>query len=178
MISEERAVELVNALLVRELPTWEWARLIPELVVYAVEERSVGWLAYWTSPEAARDPARRGTLHGGPYLVDREDGSIHWVPGIDWHDDWEERYLRDVKGIAVPDPLAAEVRRLAASAGAAAAMHHLRREAPRIGLQEARAYVTIVRDGSEPPEELAALTRKPRRWGEPDPIETLAGPVL
>ncbi|MFD0345937.1 hypothetical protein ACFQ0M_07335 [Kitasatospora aburaviensis] len=56
MISKERAVELVNALLARELPTWEWARLIPELVVYAVEERSVGWLAYWTTPEAARDP--------------------------------------------------------------------------------------------------------------------------
>jgi hypothetical protein len=33
-----------------------------------------------------------------------------------------------------------------------------------------------VRDGAEPPEELASLTRKEPKW-PPLPIETLAGPV-
>ncbi|MEU9045197.1 MULTISPECIES: YrhB domain-containing protein [unclassified Kitasatospora] len=175
MISKERAVELVESLLARERPNWEGASLLPELAVYAVEEWSVGWLAYWTSAEGARNPALRGNLLGGPLLVDREDGSIHFVPGTRWTDDWEGDYLWQVKGTRAPDPLAAAVRRLADSVGTAAAMQHLRKQAPRMGLREARAYVTIVRDGSEPPEELASLTREPN----PDlgPIETLAGPV-
>ncbi|MFD8708625.1 YrhB domain-containing protein [Kitasatospora sp. NPDC059648] len=176
MISRERAVDLVESLLERERPTWAWARLIPELAVYAVEERSVGWLVYWTSAEGARNPALRGNLLGGPFLVDREDGSIHFVSGTDWSESWEELYLWQVKGIRAPDPLAAEVRRIADAVGAAGAMQHLRRQAPRMSLQEAKAYVTIVRDGSEPPEELASLTRKPDPW-PPGPIETLAGPV-
>ncbi|MFG3052384.1 YrhB domain-containing protein [Kitasatospora sp. NPDC048239] len=175
MISKERAVELVESLLARDRPTWGWARLIPALAVYAVEERSVGWLCYWTSAEGARDPALRGNLLGGPFLVDREDGSIHFVPGSRWTDDWEEDYLWQVRGLRAPDPLAADVRHLADSVGTAAAMRHLRRQAPRMSVQEAKGYVAIVRDGSEPPEELASLTRKPN----PDlgPIETLAGPV-
>ncbi|WP_354644210.1 YrhB domain-containing protein [Kitasatospora camelliae] len=176
VISREQAIELVEALLERERPTSAWARGIPALAVYAVDERSVGWLAYWTSAEGARNPALRGTLLGGPYLVDREDGSIHFVPGTWWTDDWEEHYLWQVKGIRRPDPLAAEVRHLADSVGTAAAMQHLRKRAPRVTLREAKAYVAIVRDGSEPPEELLSLTREPN----PDlgPIETLAGPVL
>ncbi|MFH8379917.1 YrhB domain-containing protein [Kitasatospora sp. NPDC018058] len=175
MISRERAVELVESLLERERPNWAWARLIPKLAVYAVEERPVGWLVHWTSAEGARNPALRGNLLGGPYLVDREDGSIHFVPGTRWTDDWEEDYLWQVKGIRVPDPLAASVRHLADSVGTAAAMRHLRKQAPRMSLQEAKAYVTIVRDGTEPPEDLASLTREPN----PDlgPIETLTGPV-
>ncbi|MEV4742499.1 hypothetical protein [Streptomyces sp. NPDC049555] len=76
----------------------------------------------------------------------------------------------------MPDPLAAGVRRLADCSGTAAAMQYLRKQAPRMNLREAKAYVTGVRDGSEPPEELARLTRTPRPW-EPGPIETLAGPV-
>ncbi|MFJ9457515.1 hypothetical protein ACIRST_20810 [Kitasatospora sp. NPDC101447] len=175
MISEERAVELVESYLARELPNWSWARLIPELAVYAVEERTVGWLVHWTSAEGARDPAKRGFLHGGPYLVDREDGSIHFVPGCRWTDDWEEDYLWEVKGFRAPDPLAADVRRLANTVGTAAAMQHLRRQAPRVSLQEARTFVAAVRDGSEPSEELASLTRPPKQ--DVGPIETLAGPV-
>ncbi|MGW2376321.1 YrhB domain-containing protein [Kitasatospora sp. NPDC001683] len=175
MISRERAVELVESYLERERPNWAWARLIPKLAVYAVEERSVGWLVYWTSEEGARDPALRGTLLGGPYLVDREDGSIHVVPGVHWTDEWEEDYLRQTKGIRAPDPLAADVLRLADSVGTAAAMQHLRKQALRMSLRDAKDYVTIVRDGSEPPEELANLTREPNP--NLGPIETLAGRV-
>ncbi|MFI7357884.1 YrhB domain-containing protein [Streptomyces avidinii] len=176
MISEERAVELVESLLGRERPTWAWARLIPNLAVHHVEERSVGWLVHWSSAEFARNPDRPTNLLGGPYLVDREDGSIHFVPGTAWTEDWEELYLRQVKGIRAPDPLAAAVRRLAVSVGTAAAMQHLRKHAPRMSLQEAKAYVTIVRDGNQPPEDLASLTRAPDPW-DPGTIETLAGPV-
>lgn len=176
VISKERAVELVESLLAQERPTWEWARLIPELAVYHVEELSVGWLAYWSSAEYARNPDRSTNLLGGPYLVDRYDGSIHFVPGTAWTEDWEERYLWQVKGIRAPDQLAAAVRHLTHSVGTAAAMQHLRKQAPRMGLREAKAYVTIVRDGSEPPEELASLTREPDLW-YPGPIETLAGPI-
>lgn len=176
VISKERAVELVESLLARERPTWAWARLIPDLAVYHVEERAVGWLVHWSSAEYARNPDRHTNLLGGPYLVDREDGSIHFVPGTAWTEDWEELYLWQVKGIRAPDALAAAVRRLADSVGTAPAMQHLRKQAPRMSLQEARAYVTIVRDGSEPPEELASLTREPGPW-DPGTIETLAGPV-
>ncbi|MCX5015026.1 YrhB family protein [Streptomyces sp. NBC_00555] len=176
MISKERAVELVESLLARERRTWAWARLVPNLAVYHVEERSVGWLVYWSSAEFVRNPDRRSNLLGGPYLVDREDGSIHFVLGTAWTEDWEELYLWQVKGIRAADPLAAAVRRLSDSAGTAAAMQHLRKQAPRISLQEAKAYVTIVRDGNQPPEELTSLTREPDPW-YPGTIETLAGAV-
>ncbi|RSS57224.1 YrhB domain-containing protein [Streptomyces sp. WAC01280] len=176
MISEDRAVELVEALLRREKPNWAWARLIPQLAVHRVEERSVGWLVHWSSAEYARNPDRPTNLLGGPFLVDREDGSIHFVPGTAWSEDWEELYLRQVKGIRTPDPLAAAVRDLAGSVGTAAAMQHLRKQAPRMSMAEAKAYVAVVRDGSEPPEELAGLTREPDPW-DPGPIETLAGPL-
>ncbi|MER7585703.1 YrhB domain-containing protein [Kitasatospora sp. NPDC097691] len=177
MLSKEQAIELVESYLARELPNWTWARLIPALAVYAVEEWPVGWLVHWTSAEGARDPAKRGFLHGGPYLVDREDGSIHFVPACRWSDDWEEDYLWQVKGFRAPDPLAADVRRLANTVGTAAAMQHLRKQAPRVTLQEARTYVAAVRDGSEPSEELASLTRAPKPGPDPGPIRTLAGPV-
>ncbi|GHC44145.1 hypothetical protein GCM10010507_18840 [Streptomyces cinnamoneus] len=62
------------------------------------------------------------------------------------------------------------------SAGVVAAMSHLRKQAPRLSLQEAKSYVTTVRDGAEPPEELASPTRKGAKWPLLS-IETLAGPA-
>ncbi|MEU9106189.1 hypothetical protein AB0D54_17895 [Streptomyces xanthophaeus] len=67
------------------------------------------------------------------------------------------------------------MRALVHSAGVVAAMSHLRRQAPRLSLQEAKAYVATVRDGAEPPEP-ARLTR-PEPQRPPRPIETLAGPA-
>ncbi|MFD0265897.1 hypothetical protein ACFVGY_04770 [Streptomyces sp. NPDC127106] len=176
MISKERAVELVESFLAGDLPTWTWDGPPPTPEVYHVEEREVGWLVFWRSTERPRR-GMTGTSVGGHYLVDRYDGSIHFVPAVRWDDDgWEDQYLLEAKGLRRPDPLAAAVRALVQSAGTVAAMGHLRKKAPRLGLQDAKAYVAAVRDGAEPPEELAALTREERLQPLP-PIETVAGPV-
>ncbi|MFD6970121.1 hypothetical protein [Streptomyces sp. NPDC059949] len=177
VISRERAVELVEAFLAGELPTWPWSGPAPTPDIYHVQELTVGWLVFWRSAEQARAREVRGSFVGGHFLVDRHDGSIHSVHAV-WSEDegWEEQYLLQTKGIRPPDPLARAVRALVHSAGAVAAMSHLRREAPRLSLREAKAYVAAVRDGAEPPEELASLARKEPKWS-PLPIETLAGPV-
>ncbi|MFD9479589.1 YrhB domain-containing protein [Streptomyces nojiriensis] len=179
VISKERAVELVDSYLARDRLTWPWRGAVPELAVCHVEEYAVGWLAFWNSAKYARTRDASDSLMGGGghCLVDRHDGSIHYVPAAWWLDEgWEEQYLLQTKGVRPPDALAAAVRELANSAGLVAAMGHLRKQAPRLSLQQAKAYVATVRDGAEPPEELASLTRK-----EGDsaalPVETLAGPV-
>lgn len=120
---------------------------------------------------------RQSLVGGGPYLVDRHDGSIHFVPVTTWlTEDWEELYLRQVKGVRTPDPLVSAVRSLVLSVGVVAAMSHLRKQAPRLSLQEAKAYVLDLRDGAEPSQELVDLTREPERC-PPLPIRTLVGPV-
>lgn len=44
-----------------------------------------------------------------------------------------------------------------------AAMRHLRKQAPLLGPHQAKAYVTAIRDGTEPPEELVGLIPKPKQ---------------
>lgn len=176
VISKERAVELVESLLARERLTW--AGPLRELAVCAVEEHAVGWLVFWNSAEYARTRDVRDSLVGsGPYLVDRHDGSIHHVPATTWiAENWEELYLQQIKGIRPPAPLTSSVRAVIHSAGVVAAMSHLRKQAPRMSLRDARAYVLALRDGDEPSEELASLTRTEESC-PPLSIETLAGPV-
>lgn len=176
VISKERAVELVESLIAAERLTW--AGPAQALAVYRVEEHAVGWLVFWNSAEYVRTRDPRTNLVGsGPYLVDRYDGSIHHIPATTWTTDgWEDLYLRQIKGVRAPDPLAASVRALVKSAGVVSAMSHLRKQAPRLGLQEARIYVMAVRDGAEPSEELAILTKE-EEICPPLPIETLTGPV-
>ncbi|MFB7469508.1 hypothetical protein [Kitasatospora sp. NPDC056184] len=189
MIDKERAIGLVESYLAGDRPAEQWHGPVPELAVHAVEEYEVGWLVFWGPAAAARagdgngDGNGNGDGIGRPVggnshvLVDRHDGSLHYVPDAWWQaEEWEDHYLLQTKGARRPDPLAAEVRELLRSAGTVAAMRHLRRKAPGLGLPEAKAYLASVRDGAEPPEELAALTRKERTrplW----PVETLAGPV-
>ncbi|GGV48302.1 hypothetical protein GCM10010495_77630 [Kitasatospora herbaricolor] len=124
-------------------------------------EHAVGWLVFWNTAEYARSRDLNDNLVGsGPYLVDRQDGSIHHIPATTWvAEDWEDLYLRQIKGIRQPDPLASSVGALVESTGVVAAMRHLRKHAPRLRPQEARAYVTAVRDGAEPSDELASLTQ-------------------
>ncbi|WP_329492758.1 YrhB domain-containing protein [Kitasatospora herbaricolor] len=174
MISEERAARLVEALLARERLTGAG----PELAICAVKEHAVGWLVFWNSAKYARTRDSRDGLTGsGPYLVDRYDGSIHHVPATTWMaGNWEGLYLQQIKGVRPPDPLASSVRGLLHSTGIVAAMGHLRKQAPRLSPRDARAYVDALRDGAEPPEELASRTRT-RESCPPLPIETLAGPV-
>ncbi|WP_189925964.1 YrhB domain-containing protein [Kitasatospora xanthocidica] len=175
MISKERAVALVESLLAEERLTW--AGPLYELAVYNVEEHAVGWVVFWNTAEYARTHDLVHNLVGsGPYLVDRHDGSIHHIPAAMWpFEDWEELYLRQVKGVRTSDPLVSSVRALVDSAGVVAAMSHLRKQAPRLSLREARDYVMAVRDGVEPSEELADLTREAK---SPHlSIETLVGPV-
>ncbi|SOB88471.1 hypothetical protein SAMN06272789_6754 [Streptomyces sp. 1331.2] len=177
VISKERAVELVETYLARELPTWRWAGSPPTPEIYHLEERTVGWLVFWRSAEQARARHVRGSFVGGHYLVDLYDGSIHYVPAV-WFENegWEEQYLLEVKGIRLPDPLAAAARELVRSAGVVAAMNHVRKQAPKLTLADAKAYVAAVRDGAEASEELASLTRPEPKWPLL-PIETVAGPV-
>jgi hypothetical protein len=176
VISKERAVELVESLLATERPAW--AGRPRELAVHRVEEHAVGWLVFWNSAEFARTRDRRDCLIGsGPYLVDRHDGSIHHIPTTTWvAEDWQELYLRQIKGVRMPDPLLSSVRALVNSAGVVAAMSHLRKHAPRLSPHQARAYVTAIQAGAEPPEELANLTSEAESC-PPLAIETLAGPV-
>ncbi|MFG2844784.1 YrhB domain-containing protein [Kitasatospora sp. NPDC048296] len=174
MITEKRAVELVESLLAQERLTWTWHGPIPDLVAYHVDEHALGWIVSWNTAEFARTRDLNDCLVGsGPYLVDRQDGSIHHIPVTTWvTGDWEALYLRQVKGVRAPDPLAAAIRELARSAGPVAAMAYLRRKAPRLSLRQARAYVLAVRDGAEPPEGLADLTEEQVSC-PPLPIETL-----
>lgn len=179
VISKGRAVELVESLLARERLTW--AGPLRELAVYDVEEHTVGWLVFWNSAQYARTRDTCDSLVGsGPYLVDRHDGSIHHVPVTTWiAENWEELYLQQIKGIQptrAPDPLAVSVRVLVHAAGVVAAMRHLRKQAPRLSLREAQAYVMALRDGAEPSEELLSLTRTVESC-PPLSIETRAGPV-
>ncbi|MFD4906423.1 YrhB domain-containing protein [Kitasatospora purpeofusca] len=136
MISRERAIELVESYLA--VMTWPGGGPTPELAVYAMEEHSVGWLAFWDNAAFRRTGDARFSLGGGGghVLVDRHDGSLHFVPNArDGEEGWEDHYLLQAKGVRRPDPLAAEVRALVRSAGAVAAMGHLRKRAPRLSLQ-------------------------------------------
>ncbi|GAA4573116.1 YrhB domain-containing protein [Planotetraspora kaengkrachanensis] len=174
-ITEDRAVELVEALLspMRQRSPW-----MPELAVLHVEEHALGWLVFWQSVEYVRGRDLEHMLAGhGPYLVDRQDGSIHHIPVTTYvSEDWEALYVQQIKDVRPPDPLATAVRELTRSEGAMAAMRHLRKHAPQLGPREAKAYVMAVRDGAEPPEELANLTRKQEAIPALS-IDTVAGPT-
>ncbi|MEU3844104.1 YrhB domain-containing protein [Streptomyces sp. NPDC028635] len=178
MVTKERAVELVEGLLSRQRQESPWMARLPELAVCHVKEHALGWLVVWQSVEyiTSRDIGKMLVGHG-PYLVDRQDGSIHHIPATTYVADvWEDLYLQQIRGVRPPDPLIAAVEALVHSEGTMAAMRHLRKRAPRLGLQQAKAYVMAIRDGDEPPEELVDLTRTL----EPCPplrISTLAGPV-
>ncbi|MGW4894870.1 YrhB domain-containing protein [Kitasatospora sp. NPDC004240] len=178
MVTEERAVELVEALLSRQRQESPWMARGPEVAVLDVQEHALGWLVTWQSVEYVRGGGFETMLVGhGPYLVDRQDGSIHHIPVTTFvRPDWADLYLQQIKGVRPPDPLIAAARALLRSDGTMAAMRHLRREAPLLGPQQAKAYVMAVRDGKEPPKDLLGLTRTPDPC-PPLPISTLAGPA-
>ncbi|MFF7789499.1 YrhB domain-containing protein [Streptomyces sp. NPDC007991] len=178
MVTKERAVQLVKALLQRQRRESPWMARLPELAVCDVKENALGWLVVWQSVGYIRSRDIGKMLVGhGPYLVDRQDGSIHHIPATTYATDaWEDLYLQQIRGVRPPDPLVAAVEALVHSEGTMAAMRHLRKQAPLLGLQQAKAYVMALRDGDVPPEELVDLTRTPETC-PPLAISTLAGPV-
>jgi hypothetical protein len=150
-------VELVEALLAVE----QAQRALPELAVSEVEEHALGWLVYWQSADYLRSREFAKMLVGqGPYLVDREDGSIHHIPVTTFvSEDWEQLYREQARGLKPPDPLLSAVRALVQHDGIVPALRHLRQQAPRLSLQEAKMYVDALRNGDEPAEELTRRTR-------------------
>ncbi|MEU4624960.1 YrhB domain-containing protein [Actinoplanes sp. NPDC023801] len=152
---------------------------LPELVVFKVEEHAFGWLVYWQSADYVKTSDFGRMLVGhGPYLVDREDGRIHhipvttFVPGA-----WEELYRQQVKGIKPLDPLLTAVREILGRDGRLAALHHLRKHAPRLSLYEAKAYADALRAGGEPEDELVARAGPEQAGRTYFAIETLTGPA-
>ncbi|MEU4684058.1 YrhB domain-containing protein [Streptomyces xinghaiensis] len=178
VVNKERAVELVEDLLSRERQESPRMAGPPELAVLDVEEHALGWLVFVQAVEyiRSRDTGKMVVGHG-PYLVDRQDGSIHHIPVTTFvGEGWEELYLQQVRGVRPPDLLITDVLALVCSDGTMAAIRNLRKQAPLLGPQQAKAYVTALRDGKQPAEELVGLTRKPQMC-PPLPISTLAGPA-
>ncbi|PBC75761.1 immunity protein 35 of polymorphic toxin system [Streptomyces sp. TLI_235] len=177
MITKEHAVELVESELARERETDPWMARQPAFAVYRVEERAVGWLVFWESVVWMRSRDRRDTCGvGGPYLVDRQDGSLHFIRATSLGEDWETFYRRRIRGGTDDDPLVVEIRGLLQSAGPVAAMRQLRRLVPRLGIGEAKAYVAAVAQGVRPPAELVQLTWPDDPWLSAD-IMTVTGPA-
>jgi hypothetical protein len=175
VIAKERAVELVEALLVSERQA---QAVLPELAVSGVEEHALGSLVFWQSADYLRSRDIGTMLIGhGPYLVDGQDGSIHHIPVTTYVGaDWEKLYREQIKGSKPPDPLPAAVREVASRDGSLAAMRLLRKERPHLSLPEVKAYVDAVRHGGEPAGELTRrIPERPRRIVFP--IDTLAGPA-
>ncbi|TWF91365.1 YrhB domain-containing protein [Kitasatospora viridis] len=175
MVTKERAVELVEALLLREHEASPW---LPELGVIKVEEHALGWLVFLQGVEYIRTRRFEDMLIGqGPYLVDRQDGSIHHIPVTTYvREGWEALYREHLNPAAPPEGLVTVVAAVLRSDGALAAMRYLRKQAPKLGLQDAKDYVLALQTGSQPSEQLVSLTQQPEespyQW-----IETLAGPA-
>ncbi|MFI5530305.1 hypothetical protein ACIA8O_17370 [Kitasatospora sp. NPDC051853] len=181
MISSERAVAILEAHLALK-ESWPYDETPPAIVIQRVKEIPyAGWLIHYDRTDrdlALREEPRAVGWNGGHLVVDGEDGSLHYVNAVWWSDDcWVDDYLVHVRGHRSPDPLAAAVRTLHATEGTVPALAHLRKAAPRLTLPQARAYLTAVRDGAEPPDDLYELTR-PLPLEPPPHIETVAGPAL
>jgi hypothetical protein len=176
VITRERAVALVEDLLIKQRRAGQLAD-VPEVAVCGVEEHVLGWLVGWQSVEYLRSGDIGTMLVGqGPYFVDGEDGSIHHIPVVMCGADrWVDAYLRQYRGVRPPDPLLVELRALVQPGDRMAALRYVRKQAPRMSLRNAQAYVDAVSGGEEPSECLASLTRE-----DPEPLllafETLAGP--
>ncbi|GAA1098678.1 YrhB domain-containing protein [Kitasatospora arboriphila] len=174
MITEQGAVELVEALLVKERQGGT------EVAVDGVQEHALGWLVHCDTVECirTRDP-RKKLVGGGPYLVDKDDGSVYLLPLQAVADGWEKHFLWQYRGVRppdLPDPLAPAVRAVLRADGPTAAVRHLRRQAPVLGIGQATAYVRAMADGGDPPQALVDLTWNPAP-ADPFPVPRLSGPA-
>ncbi|WP_285559092.1 hypothetical protein [Actinoplanes regularis] len=148
-------MELIEAELLKYRDLWSSGAAVSE-----VEEHELGWVVHWAPVELLRGDLSYQLGGGGPYLVDRYDGSVHGLGTVAYHTGaWVWEYLEQVKGVVPLDPLTESVRQLLIDDGTMAAMRHLRSRAPRLTPAQAKQYVTSVRDGLEPTPDLIELTR-------------------
>jgi hypothetical protein len=95
-----------------------------------------------------------------PYLVDKEDGSLHRIPVVDAITGaWENDYLTHVKGQHLPGPVDAlhdEVRSITGTQGRVHALRLLRRRVPSLSIRDATAYADALTASLSPPADLLA----------------------
>ncbi|MFD9460711.1 YrhB domain-containing protein [Streptomyces sp. NPDC060027] len=185
MITREFAVLLVEAQLERdyhaELATYGTS---VRVAVSRVMEHALGWMVSWQSEDYLRTPDHRHALVGnGPYLVDKEDGSLHRVPVVNAVTGaWENDYLTRVKGQYLPGPVDAlhdEVRSIADTQGRVHALRLLRRRVGGLSIRDATAYADALKAGQSPPADLLAqaVEALPRPRGPvASGVETVTGP--
>jgi hypothetical protein len=187
MIEREFAIRLVEAQLERdhrrELATYGSS---VRVAVAGAREHPLGWIISWQSEAYLRTNDSRHALAGnGPYLVDKEDGSLHQIPVVDAVTGaWESDYLTRVKGRHVPGPVDAlhdEVRSIAGTRGRVHALRLLRRHVPAFSIREATAYTSALQAGLDPPADLLAAAaealprpRRPAAFG----VRTITGPNM
>ncbi|MGW2787870.1 YrhB domain-containing protein [Streptomyces populi] len=163
MISHESAISRAETELERaylaELAAY--GQSVPAQVTQVLEHE-LGWIVSWNAQEyvRTRDP-RHSLLANGPYLVDKQDGSLHQIPVVDAVTGaWENDYLTRVKGQVPPGPVDAlhdELRSAASTRGRAHALRLLRRRIPALSIRAATTYADALATGQSPPADLLEL---------------------
>ncbi|WP_433178767.1 YrhB domain-containing protein [Actinoallomurus sp. CA-150999] len=187
MIDRDRAVRLVEELLrAQERESAERSQPVT-LAISEVTEHRLGWIISSQSEAYLRSGNVSDMLvGGGPYLVDRHDGSIHHIPVTDYvRGLWEEDYEQRIKPTGAADadphpgiPFATEVREALEQEGRVTAIRLLRRCAPSVNMAQANDYVAAIAAGERPPAGLIELVRPPDQFSRRLGIKTIAGPLL
>lgn len=156
MIKRDAAVGLVEEELACDYQRELSAGLEPmRMAVSHVEQHELVWIVSWTSEEYLRTRNSDFMLAGnGPYLVDREDGSLHQIGVVSavtgaWEADYRARVRGQVTRTAVDD-LHDEVRAVADARGRAHAMYALRRRVPVLSHAQVVEYVSALQHGDAP----------------------------
>ncbi|GLY80831.1 YrhB domain-containing protein [Actinoallomurus iriomotensis] len=187
MIDRDRAVRLVEELLRAEEREFAERGRPVTLAICKVTEHRLGWIIDSQSAAYVHSGDVGAMLvGGGPYLVDRHDGSVHRIPATDYVGGlWEEDYEQRIKptGAAEADPLrgtpfATEIRKALEQEGRVAAIRRLRRCAPGVNMAQANDYVAAIAAGERPSAELIELAGPPDRFSSRLGITTVAGPLL
>ncbi|MFE5597606.1 YrhB domain-containing protein [Streptomyces coelicoflavus] len=156
MIERDAAVRIVEEELERTYRRDLAAGPDPlRMAVAGVKGHELAWIVTWTSEEYLRTGDDRFLLAGnGPYLVDREDGSLHSIGVLSaMSGAWEADYRVRVRGQTVRtavDDLHDEVRAATAECGRIHAMRVLRRRVPELSPAQAVAYVAALKTGAAP----------------------------
>lgn len=186
VIDRDRAVRLVEEVLRAEERDFAERGHPVTLAISKVTEHRLGWIIDSQSGSYLRSGNVGDMLGGGgPYLVDRHDGSIHHIPittyvcGL-WEEDYEQRIKPTGAAEADPHrgtPFAAEIREALEQEGRVAAIRLLRRCAPSVNMAQANDYVAAIAAGERPSAGLIELVRPPDQFSGRLGIKTIAGPL-